>query len=64
MVLAGILFWITSLTMHKFIMKHPQIMNICKYSPFYFFYFFILFFSSLKLKSIQKANNCFFAGQI
>lgn len=29
-VLAGVLFWITSMTMHKFIMKHPQIMDICK----------------------------------
>jgi hypothetical protein len=31
MVLAGILFWITSITMHKFIMKNPQIKDICKY---------------------------------
>jgi hypothetical protein len=30
MVVAGILFWITSITMHKFIMKHPQIKDICK----------------------------------
>jgi hypothetical protein len=30
MVLAGILFWITSITMHKFIMKNPQIKDICK----------------------------------
>jgi uncharacterized protein YneF (UPF0154 family) len=30
MVLAGILFWITSITMHKFIMKNPQIRDICK----------------------------------
>lgn len=30
MVVAGILFWITSITMHKFIMKNPQIRDICK----------------------------------
>ena len=30
MVIAGILFWITSITMHKFIMKNPQIKDICK----------------------------------
>jgi uncharacterized protein YneF (UPF0154 family) len=30
MVGAGILFWITSMTMHKYIMKHPQIKDICK----------------------------------
>ena len=30
MVVAGILFWITSITMHKFIMKHPQIKDICR----------------------------------
>ena len=28
MVGAGILFWITSMTMHKFIMKHPQIRDV------------------------------------
>jgi amino acid permease len=28
MVVAGALFYITSLTMHKFIMKHPQIKDI------------------------------------
>ena len=35
MVLAGVLFWITSITMHKFIMKNPQIRDICKstYQP-------------------------------
>ena len=33
MVLAGILFWITSITMHKFIMKNPQIRDICKPLP-------------------------------
>lgn len=31
MVVAGALFWITSITMHKFIMKHPQIKDICKH---------------------------------
>lgn len=30
MVVAGVLFWITSMTMHKFIMKYPQIKDICK----------------------------------
>jgi hypothetical protein len=28
MVVAGVLFWITSMTMHKFIMKYPQIKDI------------------------------------
>lgn len=32
MVGAGILFWITSMTMHKFIMKYPEIKDICKFS--------------------------------
>lgn len=30
MLLSGALFWITSITMHKFIMKYPQIRDICK----------------------------------
>jgi uncharacterized protein YneF (UPF0154 family) len=30
MVLCGVLFWITSITMHKYIMKHPQIKDICE----------------------------------
>jgi hypothetical protein len=30
MVLSGILFWITSITMHKYIMKNPQIKDICE----------------------------------
>jgi uncharacterized protein YneF (UPF0154 family) len=30
MVLAGVIFWITSITMHKYIMKHPQIKDICE----------------------------------
>ena len=29
---AGILFWITSMTMHKFIMKYPQIKDICDFA--------------------------------
>lgn len=29
MVFAGILFWITSITMHKYIMKNPQIKDVC-----------------------------------
>ncbi|KAI5361119.1 Putative amino acid transporter, transmembrane domain-containing protein [Septoria linicola] len=31
MVVAGILFYITSLTMHKFILKNPQIKDICDF---------------------------------
>jgi hypothetical protein len=31
MILAGVFFWITSITMHKYIMKHPQIKDICKF---------------------------------
>lgn len=31
MVLAGVLFWFTSVTMHKFIMKNPHITNICDF---------------------------------
>ncbi|KAI9932558.1 hypothetical protein ASPWEDRAFT_122767 [Aspergillus wentii DTO 134E9] len=36
MVLAAMFFWITSLTMHKFIMKHPQITDICKFGYYAF----------------------------
>lgn len=36
MLVAGILFYITSLTMHKFIMKHPQILNICDFGYYVF----------------------------
>ena len=36
MVGAGILFYITSLTMHKFIMKHPQIKDICDFGYYAF----------------------------
>lgn len=36
MVVSGILFWITSITMHKFIMKHPQIMDICDFGYYVF----------------------------
>jgi hypothetical protein len=36
MVGAGILFWITSMTMHKFIMKYPQIMDICDFGCYAF----------------------------
>lgn len=32
MVVAGILFWITSITMHKFIMKYPMIKDICDFA--------------------------------
>ncbi|CAO2655518.1 Nn.00g043210.m01.CDS01 [Neocucurbitaria sp. VM-36] len=36
MVVAGVLFYITSLTMHKFIMKHPQIKDICDFGYYAF----------------------------
>ncbi|KAL1656306.1 hypothetical protein SLS61_000768 [Didymella pomorum] len=36
MVVAGILFYITSLTMHKFIMKYPQIKDICDFGYYAF----------------------------
>ncbi|GAB7353310.1 hypothetical protein MBLNU459_g3808t1 [Dothideomycetes sp. NU459] len=36
MVVAGALFWITSITMHKFIMKHPQIKDICDFGYYAF----------------------------
>lgn len=36
MVVAGVLFWITSITMHKYIMKHPQIMDICDFGYYIF----------------------------
>jgi hypothetical protein len=31
MLLAGAFFWITSITMHQYIMKNPQIRDICKF---------------------------------
>jgi len=36
MFVAGGFFWITSITMHKFIMKHPQIMDICDFGYYAF----------------------------
>jgi hypothetical protein len=36
MILAGLLFFITSMTMHKFIMKHPQIKDICDFGYYAF----------------------------
>jgi hypothetical protein len=36
MVVAGILFYLTSLTMHKFIMKNPQIKDICDFGYYAF----------------------------
>lgn len=36
MVVAGALFWITSITMHKYIMKNPQIMDICDFGYYIF----------------------------
>ena len=31
MILAGGFFWITSITMHKYILRHPQIKDICTF---------------------------------
>lgn len=31
MLISGAFFWITSITMHKYIMKNPQIMDICDF---------------------------------
>jgi hypothetical protein len=36
MIVAGTLFYITSLTMHKFIMAHPQIKDICDFGYYAF----------------------------
>ncbi|KAK3110576.1 hypothetical protein LTR53_002882 [Teratosphaeriaceae sp. CCFEE 6253] len=36
MVVAGILFWITSMTMWRFIMKYPQIKDICDFGYYAF----------------------------
>lgn len=36
MVLAGILFWFTSMTMHKYIMQNPQIKDICDFGYYVF----------------------------
>ncbi len=36
MVLAGILFWFTSITMHKYIMRNPQIKDICDFGYYVF----------------------------
>lgn len=36
MLVAGALFYTTSLTMHKFIMKHPQIKDICDFGYYAF----------------------------
>jgi hypothetical protein len=36
MVGAGVLFWITSITMHKYIMKYPQIKDICDFGYYAF----------------------------
>ncbi|OJJ45193.1 hypothetical protein ASPZODRAFT_99043 [Penicilliopsis zonata CBS 506.65] len=35
-VISGILFWITSITMHQYIMKHPHITNICDFGYYVF----------------------------
>ncbi|KAK0366009.1 hypothetical protein LTR91_015730 [Friedmanniomyces endolithicus] len=36
MIVAGILFWITSMTMWRFIMKYPQIRDICDFGYYVF----------------------------
>lgn len=36
MVSAGVLFWITSITMHQYIMKYPQIKDICDFGYYAF----------------------------
>lgn len=36
MVISGLLFWITSITMHKYIMKNPQIKDICDFGYYIF----------------------------
>jgi hypothetical protein len=36
MLVAGACFWITSITMHQFIMKHPQIKDICDFGYYAF----------------------------
>ncbi|EMC94292.1 hypothetical protein BAUCODRAFT_228522 [Baudoinia panamericana UAMH 10762] len=36
MVVAGIIFWITSMTMHRYIMKYPQIRDICDFGYYIF----------------------------
>lgn len=50
MLVAGALFWITSITMHKFIMKNPQIMDICRST------------SSLFSKRSMSANSLLSTG--
>lgn len=50
MVLAGVLFWITSITMHKFIMKYPQIKDICEL-------IFQTFNGSLRLKDKPETDE-------
>ncbi|KAF2767703.1 hypothetical protein EJ03DRAFT_275613 [Teratosphaeria nubilosa] len=36
MVLCGVLFWITSMTMHRYIMRYPQIKDICDFGYYIF----------------------------
>lgn len=36
MLASGALFWITSITMHKYIMQHPQIKDICDFGYYVF----------------------------
>ncbi|KAJ5278714.1 hypothetical protein N7478_004086 [Penicillium angulare] len=59
MVLSGILFWVTSITMHKYIMKHPQIKDICDFGYYVFGQSKIAYvFSSFML----LANNILLIG--
>ncbi|KAJ5718898.1 uncharacterized protein N7483_009980 [Penicillium malachiteum] len=58
-VLCGILFWVTSITMHKFIMKYPQIKDICDFGYYAFGQSKIAYvFSSFML----LANNILLIG--
>lgn len=36
MVISGVLLYITSITMHKYIMKHPEIKDICDFGSYIF----------------------------
>jgi hypothetical protein len=49
MLIAGALFWITSITMWQFIMKNPQIKDICK-------------FRSQPNMALYRADGIFFTG--
>jgi hypothetical protein len=67
MVLAGILFYITSMTMHKFIMKHPQIKDICDFGYYAFgkskiayeFTAIMLLLNNIMLIGFVRVSLCF-----